>query len=107
MSATVQFLKVGAWKVITFATSVLAALIFAMDPTVKVALISCIPPTVSAFIWGWVNHKKLSTVEVNTNSKLSRLLDERNAASSRADRAEGHREGMEYGKRADDEKKTS
>jgi len=71
-----------------------------IDPTVKVAVIMAIPPTVSAFMWGWVNHKKIvkveekvGIVEVNTNNKLTKLLEERNIATTRADTAEAHAQG--------------
>jgi hypothetical protein len=81
-------------KVSTWALGVAAAAIVVMDPTVKVAIIAAIPPLVSSFLWGWANHRKISTVEVNTNDKLSRLLDERNAATTRADTLQGQKEGI-------------
>ena len=72
----------------------------AVDPTVKVAIIVSIPPTISAFIWGWVNHGKISMVEFNTNNTLTQLrlqfvnlLKEKQEALTRADRAEARTEG--------------
>lgn len=85
----------GAVKLATLVLGVGAVTVILMDPTVKVAIISAIPPTVSAFVWGWVNHVKIATVEVNTNSKLTELLKQRNEAASRADRAEGIKEGSD------------
>jgi hypothetical protein len=75
-----------------------------IDQRVKVAIIMAIPPTISAFMWGWVNHKKIGKVEekvgiveVNTNNKLTKLLEERNTATTRADKAEAHAEGRTEG----------
>jgi hypothetical protein len=89
-----------AFKALTFGSAALGAAIFAVDPSVKVAIIVSIAPTVSAFMWGWVNHSKISTVEVNTNNTLtqlraeiSRLLAEKQDATTRADRAEARTEG--------------
>jgi hypothetical protein len=87
-------------KATTFTLAGVAAAIFLVDPTVKVAIVGAIPATISAFMWGWVNHAKISTVEVNTNSTLTllreqvkTLVDENKAVSSRADRAEARTEG--------------
>ena len=68
-----------------------------IDPSVKVALIAAIPPLVSSFMWGYVNHQKLKTVEVNTNHRLDKLLNERNSATTRADTAEAHALGRTEG----------
>lgn len=81
-------------KVATVGLSLAAATIIAMEPTVKVAIIAAIPPLVSSFLWGWANHRKISTVEVNTNDKLTRLLQTQQAASTRADHAEGQIAGV-------------
>jgi hypothetical protein len=87
-------------KATTLALAAIGAAAIAADPTVKVAIIVSIPPTISAFMWGWVNHKKISTVEVNTNNTLTQLreqivtlLSENKDLSTRADRAEGRTEG--------------
>lgn len=82
-----------ALKITTLVLGMAAAAVIAMDPTVKVAIIAAIPPTISAFLWGWVNNKKLTTVEKNTNNKLDQVLDQRNAAVSRADKLQGQIEG--------------
>ena len=84
---------IGALKAATAGLSVVALAAFALDPTVQVAIIGAIPATITAFMWGWANHKKISAVESNTNGKLSQLLEQKDAATTRADRAEGHIEG--------------
>jgi uncharacterized membrane protein len=91
---------VGLAKAAFGITFTVGTFIVAMDPTVKVAIIVSVPPTISALMWGWVNHSKISTVEVNTNSTLSqlreqikKLLIEKDLATSRADRAEARTEG--------------
>jgi hypothetical protein len=67
------------------------------DP-VQIALITGLtvglPSIVSSFIWGWTNRKKIVSIEQNTNHKLDQLLDQRNAATTRADLAEGHAAGV-------------
>jgi hypothetical protein len=64
-----------------------------MDSTTKVAIIAAIPPLVSSFIWGWVNHVRIGVVATNVNGKLGQLLEQKDAAATRADRAEGRIEG--------------
>jgi hypothetical protein len=69
-----------------------------MSDPVEIALITGLtvglPSIISSFIWGWTNRRKINTIEQNTNNKLDQILDQRNAASTRADRAEGHAEGV-------------
>ena len=86
-----------ALKIATGVFSIVAALMIIMDPTVKVAIIAAIPPTISSLMWGYINHKKLQTVEVNTNHRLDKLLQERNTATTRADTAEAHALGRTEG----------
>jgi hypothetical protein len=95
-------------KIITGCLAIIAIAIIAIDPTIKVAVIVSIPPTLTALFGAFANYKqyrelhkkvntvenKVDTVEVNTNAKLTKLLDERNVASARADQAEGHIEGV-------------
>ena len=66
-----------------------------MDPTVKVAIIVSVPPTLTALVSWWSTHRRLATIEVNTNHRLDQLLGERNRATTRADRAEGVKEGID------------
>jgi hypothetical protein len=80
-------------KLATGLLAIMAIAVFAMDPTIKVAIIVSIPPTLAAIVTGMVNHSKLSTIEINTNHRLDMLLAERNNATSRADRAEGEIKG--------------
>lgn len=69
-----------------------------MTDLVKIAIISAIsaglPSLVSSFVWGWVNHGKLSTVEKYTNDMNTELRQQRNAAATRADTAEGQLQGQ-------------
>lgn len=69
-----------------------------MSDPVEIALITGLtvglPSIISSFIWGWTNRKKIVTIEKNTNNKLDMLLDQRNAATTRADVAEGHAAGV-------------
>jgi hypothetical protein len=67
-----------------------------MEPTVEIALIAAVPPTVIGLVTlvlGILTRSKLNVVEKNTNNMLSRLTDERNTASTRADTAEAHAQG--------------
>lgn len=64
-----------------------------MEPATQVALIAAVPPLVSSFIWGWINHQKIGVVAESVNGKLGKLLEQKDSAASRADRAEGHIEG--------------
>jgi membrane protein implicated in regulation of membrane protease activity len=82
-------------KIIKWVSLAMGALILLMDPTVKVALIVSIAPTITAVLTAWVNHRKLNTIEINTNSRLDKLLGERDRATTRADRAEGEIKGAE------------
>jgi hypothetical protein len=73
-----------------------------LDPTIKVAIIAAIPPTLAVIVTAFVSnratnqlHGKLSTIEVNTNHRLDLLLQQRNAATTRADRAEGLQAGLD------------
>jgi hypothetical protein len=84
---------ISAWKTSTVILGATWVTVVMLDPTVQVAIIGAIPALVSSFIWGWVNHRKISTVEVNTNDKLTKLLEQRDAAMTRADFAEGRQEG--------------
>lgn len=86
---------ISAWKAVTWMLGLAWAAVVVLDPTVQVAIIGAIPALVSSFIWGWVNHRKISVVEVNTNDKLTKLLEQRNAATTRADFAEGRQEGAD------------
>ena len=76
-----------------------------ISDVVKVALITAIPPTIGSVVWGWVNHSKLSTIEVNTNHRLDMLLNQRNDAVSRADIADGVAQGIAQEKASKEEKK--
>jgi hypothetical protein len=62
--------------------------------TIIIAFIAAVPPTVSSIMWGWVNHSKISTVEKQTNDMNTELRNQRNAASTRADTAEGKLQGQ-------------
>jgi hypothetical protein len=84
---------------------VMAALIIwlALDPTVQVALIVSVSGIINGAVLWKLNHltakvglvaEKVDVVEKNTNSKLSQLLDERNTATTRADKSEAHAEGI-------------
>ena len=64
-----------------------------MSEAIKIALIAAIPPSITALAIGLMNRGKLNTIEVNTNDKLSKLLDQLGSASKRADFAEGRQEG--------------
>jgi len=70
-----------------------------MDPTVKVAIIVSVPPTITALATWWSTHRRLATIEINTNHRLDKLLNERNAATTRADHAEGRQAGVDSTKR--------
>jgi hypothetical protein len=66
-----------------------------MDEGTKTAIITAIPPTVTALaavVISYLNHRKISTVEINTNDKLTQILGQRNAATSRADIAQGRQD---------------
>jgi len=96
MSVHYGGLKIGFWV-----ASLAAAAVFAMDPTVKVALIAAIPASllgVGTLILGFLNrkaqqetHDKVIDLKVNVDGRLSQLL----AKTEIAAHAEGHREGVE------------
>lgn len=69
-----------------------------MSDPVEIALITGLtvglPSIISSFIWGYTNRKIAQRTETNTNDKLTRLLDERNAATTRGDLATGHAQGI-------------
>jgi hypothetical protein len=79
-----------------------------MTEAVEIALIAAIPPTIvslGAVVLGLMNHKKITTVEINTNNMLTRVTDERNKATTRADTAEGHAAGRIEGVAAQNSEK--
>jgi hypothetical protein len=64
-----------------------------MTDIVKVALIAAMPGIVGSVL-SFLNRLLIKKVEKNTNNKLDTILSERNAASARADRAEGMAQGV-------------
>ena len=64
-----------------------------MTDIVKVALIAATPGVVGSVL-GFLNRLLIKKVETNTNNKLDKILGERNAATSRADTAEGMAAGI-------------
>lgn len=88
----------GAWKLATAVSGVVSAFVFALDPTVQVALIAATPPTIIGLITLWMQR----SLKVEVDGKLSRLLDERRDVglelkdkSAALSHAEGRREGVE------------
>jgi hypothetical protein len=74
-------------------TGTIAAVVTAMDPTVKVALISAVASVISSSIWGWANHNKIAGVEKKADGMMSAMKQERDAATTRADISEGKATG--------------
>jgi hypothetical protein len=65
-----------------------------LDPTIKVAIITALPPTVvaaAALITSLSNHKDIKELHVIVNSRLSELLEQK----GKAEHAAGRREGIE------------
>lgn len=87
---------VGALKVKTALAviSAISLLAFAVDPTVKVALIVSTPPTLLSIITlvvALLNHRDGQKLHISLNSRLSELV----RVSKEASHAAGRREGVE------------
>jgi uncharacterized membrane protein (Fun14 family) len=95
----------GVLKVTTWALGVIAVAAIALDPTVKVALIVSIPPTITgilAFVLGLMNRKQLQTIKVDVNTNFQKLLQDKisqdkviTEQTQKLAHAEGRREGVE------------
>jgi hypothetical protein len=70
----------GAFKVIGLGVSLAAGFVFAMDPTVKVALIAgaaVVLASLPALIVGLLNRQAVQQMSINVDGNLQRLLDEK------------------------------
>ena len=95
----------GACRMATWILGGLAAIVLAMDPTVKVAIIVAIPSAITGIgtlVLGILNRNKLGDVAVLVDGKLSRLLEEKDRQgvelsdkSDQLSHAQGRREGVE------------
>lgn len=110
---------ISAMKVAATVTAVAAATIFALDPTVQVAIIVSVPTTVVTLVLGLMNHYELKkhrdelhVIKVEMNGNMSRILDEKaiqgvslTEKTTALAHAEGRREGTEAAEqRASDRK---
>ena len=81
-------------KTVLWMVSALSLLAFAVDPTVKVALIAAAPPTFLSLITLFVavkNMKAGKELHISLNSRLSELLK----VTGESSHAAGRREGIE------------
>lgn len=102
---TLSLPSLGALKLATAVVSVVAAAIFAMEPTVQVAIIASIAPTVLALgtlILGLVNRSTQAAMKESIDGHFTKLLTERQEQGAqlvdKTDKlahAEGRREGVE------------
>lgn len=88
----------SALKAVAVAIGVVAAAIYATDPTVKVAIIAAtiaaIPPTIVGilnFFLGRANRKNIQQINVSVDGKLDRFME----TAQKLSHAEGRREGVE------------
>lgn len=82
-------IKTALWMISTF-----SLLAFAIDPTVKVALIAAVPPTLLSIVTLIVsvqNRMEGQKLHISLNSRLSELIK----ASKESAHAAGRREGIE------------
>ena len=105
-------LKIAAWiatSIVVLGLAAAAEMKEGTNPIIWVALIMGTSSLLVAIITGFFSLKiqtrverkvdkvdtKVDTVEKNTNDKLTKLLEEKSAAATRADRAEAFMEGSE------------
>jgi hypothetical protein len=96
---------IGAAKIVALVSAAIGAVILALDPTVKVALIVSIAPTVAsvwAVVLGIMNRDQLKVIKVDVNTNFQKLLREKEdqnkeMAQKTTDlaHAQGRREGIE------------
>ena len=92
-------------KTVAWVTGIIGAVVVALDPSVKVALIASIAPTIAsmgALILGILNRNQLKVIKVDVNTNFQKLLqDKKNQDKEMAGKtiqlahAEGRREGVE------------
>lgn len=95
----------GVLKTVAWVTGVAGAVIVAMDPTVKVALVASIAPTIAslgALVLGILNRNQLKVIKVDVNTNFQKLLQDKKdqdkemaAKTILLAHAEGRREGVE------------
>lgn len=94
----------GGLKAVTWLFGLAAVAAFAIEPTVKVAIIVAIPSAITGIgtlVLGFLNrkdakeiHAVVTKVETQTNNMNTELRQQRNAATTRADSAEGQMKGV-------------
>jgi membrane protein implicated in regulation of membrane protease activity len=98
----------GAWKLATWILSGLAAVIVAMDPTMKVAIVTAIPATLTLLftILTWFMGRKSlvnqSQMKESIDGHFTKLMEEKTQQgvelvekTDKLSHAEGRREGIE------------
>lgn len=90
------YFHIGALKIKTtlWMISAISLLAVAIDPTVKVALIAAVPPTLLSIVTLIVsvqNRREGQRLHISLNSRLSELIK----ASKESSHAAGRREGIE------------
>jgi 1-acyl-sn-glycerol-3-phosphate acyltransferase len=100
---------IGAWKAAIVIGGAVWVVAVAVEPTVKVAIIAIIPLTITSIGGLWMQfltwkstkavHATVAEVkviakqaEVNSNDMLTKLQSQKDAAMTRADRAEGQQQ---------------
>jgi hypothetical protein len=81
----------GAGKIIIITLIATWAAAVAIDPTVKVAVIVGVSNIVAVVVTALLGRKKLNTLQVSIDGKLSQLIDTKEQLSH----AQGRREGIE------------
>lgn len=84
-------------KVATGAVATASAALWALDPTVQVALVVAVPlvlTSVGTFILGVMNHRRMGKLEVNVDGRLTQLLQKTEQAASAEGFTAGRKEGV-------------
>lgn len=95
----------GVLKTVAWVTGIVGAVIVALDPSVKVALIASIAPTIAsmgALILGILNRNQLKVIKIDVNTNFQKLLQDKKdqdkemaTKSDQLSHAQGWKEGSQ------------